>query len=745
MPGLPIPLVLQGPALEDAERALTAAGELCRHASAQDAAESVNGGWAEVVVLGRAPGWQALAARVQNAGGAAVLLGPAPEPGELRLLESGELDSAEDAAALPALVAQLRSRLQSLREIVAAGAEADQARAAAQIARFAQSIALQLGLDRVVAESISRTRDLCDADGASLLLVDPVTGALTFDVVDGSGQGHIEKSQLQPGEGIAGQVAKSAEATLVEDVRQCPHFHPGSDDASGFVTGSVIAAPLVLAGDLLGVVEAVRGADRPPFTQAHLQRMVDLATHVSIAIYNAQITTRLREAQAQVMRDNAELERRIAERTAQIGRAKREWEATFDAISEPLAVQEGFTIRRANLAWARRADIPITQVTGRTCYELFAGRQSPCPGCPLAAASTGAAAGAGELNGEITAREHAYRFTGFRLPAEDGHPSGIVVHYEDVTRQRALEQRLRESERLAALGQLADGAAHEINNPMAYLASNLSSLKETLADVGPALDGAREAAALLARGDATGARRALAAASSLDEELLADGVEMVEESLDGARRVRDIVRGLRELSRQQVSRVHAADANASITRVLRAELGEEADRVRLDLRAQAEAAIDPLQLDQAVGHLLRNARQAVSGPGAITVRTWSTDAEVLLEVVDEGCGIPPEHLHRLFEPFFSTRGVGRGIGLGLTATWGIAQRHGGRVEVQSAPGEGSRFTLHLPQVSQSPGKSAGEPAPSSEAASAPPPAPAALPRPLADPQGEGDGLSIVVG
>jgi two-component system NtrC family sensor kinase len=676
MSGLPIPLVLQGAALKDATCALDAAELWCRSASPGDAAESVNGGWADVVILGRFPGWQALAARVQNAGGAALLWGEPPGPSDLRILEASSLEAVQDASFLPAAVRRARDRLALQREPQASDPQVDRAHAASLVSRFAQSIALQLTVDQVVTEAIARTRDLCDADGATLLLVDPGTGALTPAVL------HDHR--------VAAEAARTATAVRVEDLRQAPWLKSERDPPSGFVAGSVIAAPLVLAGDLLGVVEAVRGVERPAFGGAHLQRMVDLAAHVSIAIYNAQITARLREAQSLVLRDNAELEQRIAQRTSQIALAKREWEATFDAISEPIAVQEGFVLRRANLAWARRAGVPITRLTGRRCHELFAGRASPCPGCPLAAAG-------GDLQGEVTANGSTYRFSGFRLEApEGGSAQGrVVVHYEDVTRQRALEQRLRQTERLAALGQLASGAAHEINNPMAFLASNLSSLRHGLQELAPALDGAREAAELLRRGEPERALAALAPLLSLDAALAQESVEMVQEALQGAQRVKEIVRALRELSRQQLSQASTACPNAAITRALRSELGAEASLARVELGEVGEAVIDPLQLDQALSHLLRNARQAVGGAQGIAVRSFGAGAEIVVEVEDQGCGMPAEHLTRVFEPFFTTRGVGKGIGLGLTAAWGILERHGGRIEVRSEPGRGSCFSLHL--------------------------------------------------
>lgn len=697
MSALPIVVVVEGEVPAAVANALEGAGFLFRGADANDAAASVNGGWAELVVCGRLPGWPALAARVQTAGGAVVLWGAPPDPRELRSLR-GPIEAAEDGAALVAAVLRTHAVLTSARANV--GAEDDlreRAECAELVSRFAQSIAMQIDLPHVVEEAIARTRDLCDADGASLLLVDPLTGELSFDVVASAAAGTLQRRRLKRGQGIAGAVARTAEPLLIPDVKQSPLFDGSCDAESGFCTGSIIAVPLLSGGDLIGVLEAVRGEARNPFTRAHLRRLQELSPHISIALYNAQITARLRETQAQVLKDNAELEQRIGERTQQIARAKREWESTFDAISEPIAVIENFLLRRVNTAWAQRAGVDIRSVSGRKCHELLAGRSSPCPGCPIAEGKRG-------LDAEVRLLdETTHRMTAFALPTEGGAPQALVTHYQDVTSQRTLERKLRESERLASVGQLASGAAHEINNPMGFLTSNLRNLKEQFEEVSEALEGARHAAKLLAAGKTKEAAQALSPLGLLSDEVLEEGAEMLDDAISGARRVSDIVRALRELSRQQsVTQISDADVNASVSRAVRAELQELASCVTLELCADAPAAIDPLQLDQALGHLLKNARQAVDGAQGIRVRTHVEGDMVLLDVEDEGPGISPENVNRVFEPFFTTRGVGKGIGLGLTAAWGIVQRHGGHIDVHSEVGKGARFTLRLPRAQKQP-------------------------------------------
>jgi signal transduction histidine kinase len=275
------------------------------------------------------------------------------------------------------------------------------------------------------------------------------------------------------------------------------------------------------------------------------------------------------------------------------------------------------------------------------------------------------------------------------------------MHYRDMTKERVLERRLRESERLVSLGQLANGAAHEINNPLGFLISNLRNLRTQLEDFRTPLSLMEHASELLRKGRKEEALRVLAEAPAQGDEiraLLKDGEDMIVESLSGAKRVSDIVRGLRELSRQKLSAVSAVRVDSSLSRSVRAEFGPTASQVKTEVPGPVTILGDALQLDQALSHILRNARQAVDSAADVRVQVSRDQGEVVIRIQDSGVGIPEENLNRVFEPFFTTRGVGGGIGLGLTAAYGIAERMGGTLEVESEVGRGSTFTLRLPEA-----------------------------------------------
>lgn len=642
-----------------------------------------------IAICRGAAGWARRAQALESTGAAVIVWGPI----------EGEGPPVECSADLPQLMAAIFRTQGRLKGLADRGRQAralfERAHSAELVSRFAQAIAAQFTVPQVVKTAIAKTRELCEADGASLLLIDPTSGDLYFDVVEGGASGRMERIQLRPGQGIAGKVAMQAEPRLVSDAQTCPDFDRSMDRHTGFRTGSIVAVPLLLGGDVLGVLEAVRTTGRAPFEARHLERLTELAPHVAVAVHNAQITAELRQAQIEVRSANQDLERKVSERTEQISKAKQEWERTFDAISEPIALQEGFVIRRANRAYAQRVGLPITQVPGRKCFELLAGRSSPCPQCPLLR-------GRGhELSAEIPiADDSTFRFSGYWM-SDDGSDPRVVVHYKDVTQEKRLQEKLRESERLASVGQLASGAAHEINNPLGFVTSNLRTLREVLSELRPAISALAEAADRAQRGMKGEAVGLLSRLDEVDVAAIDDGLEMIDESLNGAQRVAEIVRGLRELSRLEIGRSEPCCVNSSVSRAVSAQPPESQAAIEVSLDATARASIPPLQLDQVLGHLLKNAQQAIGRGQRIYLRTESDEREVRIEVRDEGSGIAAEHLSRIFDPFFTTRGIGKGLGLGLTAAYGIVKRAGGEILVQSQVGRGSTFTVRLPRATRS--------------------------------------------
>jgi len=251
------------------------------------------------------------------------------------------------------------------------------------------------------------------------------------------------------------------------------------------------------------------------------------------------------------------------------------------------------------------------------------------------------------------------------------------------------------------VGQLASGASQEINNPLGYVIANLQSLQSTMRAMEQSGEAVERAARLCGQNAPADAVRALAEVEVREQ--AAEGLEAVAEALEGAQRISGIVRGLRELARQDLGKTESVDVNACVSRAVRAELQHMTPgAVQAALAARQRTSGSPLHLDQALAAVLRNARQACPA-GPIHVRTRDEGGELVVEIQDAGEGIAAAALPRIFEPFFTTRGGGKSVGLGLTLAYGVVQRHGGRIDVASSKGRGTTVTLRLPaQASPAP-------------------------------------------
>lgn len=297
-----------------------------------------------------------------------------------------------------------------------------------------------------------------------------------------------------------------------------------------------------------------------------------------------------------------------------------------------------------------------------------------------------------------------FRVSGRPRYDESGKFVGYFGIAADISATRRMEERLQQSERLASIGQLAAGVAHEINNPLSFVRSNVETLGNYLNTLITLVE---HYAAIEASCTATKALSALHAKkkeADLDY-LREDAPVLLKESRNGLERVRKIVADLRDFSREGDTAWSEADIHASLDSAINLIAGSLPKRIELKRQYAALPALrcKPLHLNQVFLALLSNAAQAIGErPGTITVSSGQNDkGEIWVGVADSGCGIADEHLPHIFEPFFTTRPVGKGTGMGLAMCFGIVADHGGRIEVQSTPGAGSSFRVILPENSAS--------------------------------------------
>lgn len=309
-----------------------------------------------------------------------------------------------------------------------------------------------------------------------------------------------------------------------------------------------------------------------------------------------------------------------------------------------------------------------------------------------------------------------YELFGSMVDASDAQKGSIWL-LSDVSEIRSAQEKLRsnfaeleathvklkemgnqllQSEKLASIGQLAAGVAHEINNPIGFVSSNLGTLKRYITDLLSVLSAYEKNEGAIA---AEARKVLIELKQKIDIAYLREDVySLLSESMDGMQRVKRIVQDLKDFSHVDEAEMQSANLEQGMDSTLNVvwnELKYKAEVVKQYGRIRNIVCI-PSQLNQVFMNLLVNAGQAIEEHGRITIRTGQDEGNVWVEVEDTGKGIMPEHLERIFDPFFTTKPVGSGTGLGLSLSYGIVKKHGGHIEVKSEPGKGTRMRVLLP-------------------------------------------------
>ncbi|MDH3213259.1 MAG: ATP-binding protein [Myxococcales bacterium] len=293
----------------------------------------------------------------------------------------------------------------------------------------------------------------------------------------------------------------------------------------------------------------------------------------------------------------------------------------------------------------------------------------------------------------------------------DGAKCGAVAIFQDLSEISQLRNQVLQTEKMASIGQLAAGVAHEINNPMGFIHANLFQMAEYLADLRRVWRDLEALQKAIARGSAQDVSRAAEGLAALADEvdvpfLLTDLETAIRESQEGSERIRHIVQDLRDFSHHETGERVLANVNQCLdsTANIVWPMMKHLAVLEKDYGDVPSIYCLPMQLKQVFMNLLVNAFQAIeesvgqSGEtGRIRLQSGVRDGGIRISVSDTGVGIAPENLDRIFDPFFTTKKVGSGTGLGLSTSYSIVRRHGGTLTVESGVGQGTTFHVFLPR------------------------------------------------
>ncbi len=493
-----------------------------------------------------------------------------------------------------------------------------------------------LQLDRIVEQVVRYAMRFLDARGALLALAteqESETRQLRVAAAEGTLVPLKGQSIRGDDPGLVARSLGRERLELVRDSGDAP-----TELVSGVQAESAAAVPLRAHGVVVGtlVIADPRGG---VFNPEDLRLLSTVANHAAVALANARFFEMVRHA-------------------------KEQWETAFDALHEGIAVvDEGGRVLRANRSLAQMLDRPVAAVVGEELLPALVGQATESTEL-LAAARRGEQAAA--LVARSDRLQRTLRLNAARI-AGAGPERSVVVLVEDVTDQQAMESQLIQSEKLAAVGQLVSGVAHELNNPLTSIAGLAEFLLEQQ-ELGPK-----------------------------DR----DHLQVIHEQAERAGR---IVRNLLTFARKgpgERARVNLNDVVQRTLLLMSYDLKLKDIRTEKNLGSGMPDVVgDRHALQQVVLNLVTNAAHALAGneagrPRTIRINTWF-DQRVRLRVADTGPGIPEEVLPHLFTPFFTTKEPGHGTGLGLSITYSIVEAHGGQITVERPPEGGAAFLVELP-------------------------------------------------
>ena len=521
----------------------------------------------------------------------------------------------------------LRQSEQRLQEkVVARNMELNTLNAIAELTTRAR------GLGDIWPDALNRTLDLIPAAGAGIYLYDTDNGRLLL--------AYRENADHLPRE-----VTCSAQNALIQENLEAESLSGSmcralGGDMHGFMSarfGQCLNIPLACRGNVLGVMSFIN-VDFEEISDEQQALLRSIGKQIGIALESFSGLQQLIES-------------------------KELLQSVFDGITDlVILLDKDYRIKMVNKGYLEQYGVNPEDVLGEPCYIVHAGLQNPCPHCDVDRVLKEKKPVSAE-NRCGRGKTHLVHY--YPVFDEDGGVQSIIRYSRDITRQKKVEQKIQHTEKLVAMGQLAAGVAHEINNPLGIMLCYVDLLKRQLSDFPQGLN----------------------------------DLHTIEKQTLNCKR---IVTDLLQFARGEESVKAPQDVNRIIKEVAGIFTHQsKKQKIRLDLdldKDLVEIHLDPDKFRQVMVNLLMNALQALSGPGEIRVSTRyiAEEKSLRISVFDNGPGISVENRNKIFDPFFSTKKTGESTGLGLSVSYGIIQEHGGDIFVNPESGEGTEFVIILP-------------------------------------------------
>lgn len=453
------------------------------------------------------------------------------------------------------------------------------------------------------------------------------------------------------GQGIIGAAFTQQTVHYCNEPASEDGYHPAYDAPPAFTVQNLVAAPLIVRGHAVGTLAAYN-KNNGAFTSFDIDLFSSLSNAIAEAIENSWLFTRVRQRQQQILESRNTLQ------------------ALIDGIPHPIyTISESWQVVSINKSQSDIFPQSAEELAGQVCYQAFFQRQTPCDHCHAAKTLLKNEAERWSVN--WVGEDHLvqeWEVNAYPIPSTQASSASAVILWQDRTEERRLENTLMQAGKLAAIGQLAAGVAHEINNPLTAINANAQMLKMFIPP----------------------------------EDENYESVELI--SMAGERAAK-VVRGLLDFARQEQYAFESADVNISICQALdlmRYQLGTADIEIIQNLADDLPEVVASWDHMKSVWlNLLVNARDAVEDlPGdrciEITTRRAADEKYVQILLRDNGKGMSAAEAEHIFEPFYTTKDPGKGTGLGLATSHRIVEQHGGEINVVSAPNEGTTFIIRLP-------------------------------------------------